>query len=251
MKRKRKPFHQSGDGNELSKKHTEIENLAQSNDLLQQLYTHARIRQARTLHDGPTQSIAALAMQVNYARRLMEKDPQAAMAEFQEIEELARRTTIEMRHILYILHPLTLESAGLSAALESLVEKTGEHFNRGIETDIATDGSVQLNDFEKYLVFIFTVEALHNACEHSRAEKVVLRYTVDDGSAILQIEDDGDGFDYPDPEQPAKNNPTPGMMVMRQVVELLHGDFEIQTHKGEGTRMILRIPSSAESSPHE
>jgi signal transduction histidine kinase len=83
----------------------------------------ARKKIARDLHDGPTQSIAAIAMRVNFARRLMERDFKAASEELYKIEELARRTTKEIRHMLFTLRPLVLESQGLVATSSRWLRK--------------------------------------------------------------------------------------------------------------------------------
>src|SRR4030042_3703959 len=81
---------------------------------------------ARDLHDGPTQSMAAIAMRLNFARRLLERDPKATADELLKIEELARRTTKENTHMLLPLRPLVLESQGLIAALDAMAEKMHE-----------------------------------------------------------------------------------------------------------------------------
>ena len=92
----------------------------------------ARKKLARDLHDGPTQSVAAIAMRVNYIRRLIERQPQQALEELWKVEELARRTTKEIRHMLFTLRPLVLETQGLVAALQQLVEKMRETHNLNV-----------------------------------------------------------------------------------------------------------------------
>ena len=57
----------------------------------------------------PTQSVSAIAMRVNMAQRILQKDPKAAGEELARIEDLARRTTKEIRHMLFTLRPLVLE----------------------------------------------------------------------------------------------------------------------------------------------
>lgn len=227
-----------------------VKNISNRNALLQDLYRHSRIRQARALHDGPTQSIAALAMQINYARRLLEKDQDAAMADLIEIENLARRTTIIMRHMLFTLHPLILETAGVTPALESLAEKTSEAFEQQINTELADNESLRLDGFTKSLVFSTAVEALNNACQHAQAEKVTLRFSTQGDSATLEIEDDGIGFDPQDTEQGLKNNPTPGMLLMHEYADLLRGELQVQSKKGEGTRVSFGFPVTAANQPH-
>ncbi len=64
---------------------------------------------AHRLHDGPTQAAAAIAMRVNFARRLMETNPQAALEELDKLEDLARETTREIRKIAKVLHAESIE----------------------------------------------------------------------------------------------------------------------------------------------
>ena len=72
--------------------------LEQEKERMTEIQEEARKKLARDLHDGPTQSIAAIAMRTNFARRLMERDPKAAADELFRVEDLARRTTKEIRH---------------------------------------------------------------------------------------------------------------------------------------------------------
>jgi len=74
------------------------QDLVEEKERMVEVQEEARKKLARDLHDGPTQSVAAMAMRVNLARRMVERDPQAAVAELGKIEELARRTTKEIRH---------------------------------------------------------------------------------------------------------------------------------------------------------
>jgi signal transduction histidine kinase len=82
-----------------------------------------RKRLARDLHDGPTQSIAAIAMRLNYVRMLLNREPQKVGDELANIEDLARRTTKEIRQMLFTLRPIILETQGLTAALEQYIQK--------------------------------------------------------------------------------------------------------------------------------
>jgi signal transduction histidine kinase len=82
---------------------------------IQELQEEARRRLARDLHDGPTQSLATIAMRASFARRLLGRDVAAAEKEMGRAEDLARRTTREVRHMLFTLRPL-ISVAGLVSA---------------------------------------------------------------------------------------------------------------------------------------
>jgi signal transduction histidine kinase len=69
-----------------------------------------RKKVVRELHDGLTQTMSALAMRINFARRLMISDPDAAERELEKVEDLTRETTREIRHMIFILRQMEMES---------------------------------------------------------------------------------------------------------------------------------------------
>jgi signal transduction histidine kinase len=103
---------------------------------MMEVHEEARKKLARDLHDGPTQSVAAMAMRINLTRRMFDKNEKMAKDELGKIEELAHRTTKEIRHMLFTLRPLILESQGLKAALQSMAEKMRETFSQNVVIDI-------------------------------------------------------------------------------------------------------------------
>ena len=88
--------------------------LEQEKERMMEVQEEARKKLSRDLHDGPTQSVAAIAMRVNFARRLIDRNSNAAAEELYKIEELARKTTKEIRHMLFTLRP---SDSGVSRAL--------------------------------------------------------------------------------------------------------------------------------------
>ena len=99
------------------------QSLQQEKNRIVEIGENERKKLARDLHDGPTQSIAAIAMRINYTRKLLEREPDKVDAELAKIEDLARRTTKEIRHMLFTLRPLVLETQGLVAALQQSIQK--------------------------------------------------------------------------------------------------------------------------------
>jgi signal transduction histidine kinase len=134
----------------------------------------ARKKLARDLHDGPTQSVAAIAMRLNFARRLLDKDRAAAIDEMDKIEDLARRTTKEIRHMLFTLRPLVLESQGLVAAFEAMSEKMKETYNQNVMIDVNKDVINQLEIGKQTVIFYIAEEAINNARKHAQAAHILL-----------------------------------------------------------------------------
>jgi len=78
---------------------------------------------ARDLHDGPAQSLAAITMNVEFIKRLLDRDPQRVLPELDKLGQLAKRTTHEVRTMLFELRPLALETQGLDVTLHQYFER--------------------------------------------------------------------------------------------------------------------------------
>ncbi|MEW6717603.1 MAG: GAF domain-containing sensor histidine kinase [Chloroflexota bacterium] len=208
----------------------------------------ARKKLARDLHDGPTQSVAAIAMRVNFARRLVERNPQGAAEELYKIEDLARRTTKEIRHMLFTLRPLVLESQGLIAALESMAEKVRETYDQQVIVEVNPSIVDQLDMSKQAVVFYIAEEAVNNARKHAQAEHIWVRLNpVDYDMAQLEIQDDGVGFDVRSVDDSYENRGSLGMVNMRERTELVNGVLQVESSKGQGTRIRVWIPLTEEA----
>ncbi len=212
---------------------------------MMEIQEEGRKKLARDLHDGPTQSVAALALRVNYARRLIERDKDTAADELFKVEELARRTTKEIRHMLFTLRPLVLESQGLIAAFHSMAEKMRETFDQ--EVIIQADPKVvpELEAGKQAVVFYIGEEAVNNARKHAHAKHIWVRLiTASEGIVLLEIEDDGVGFDVGEVNQNYENRSSLGMVNMRERTELVNGVLQLTSEKGKGTLIRVYIPIS-------
>ena len=215
---------------------------------MMEIQEEARKKLARDLHDGPTQSVAAIAMRVNFARRLMERDAKAAVDELFKIEDLARRTTGEIRHMLFTLRPLVLESQGLVAALEAMAEKMRETYNQNVI--IAADDKVipELELGKQAIIFYIAEEAVNNARKHAQAAHIWVRLkSLEEGMALLEIEDDGVGFDVGAVDSTYEKRGSLGLVNIRERAELVNGIPRIDSAEGKGTRIRVVIPLNEEA----
>ena len=109
------------------------QDLIEEKERMIEVQEEARKKLARDLRDGPTQSVSAIAMRLNLIRMMLTRAPEKVEDELIRAEDLARRTTKEIRHMLFTLRPLVLESQGLHAALESMAEKMVETFGQNVQ----------------------------------------------------------------------------------------------------------------------
>lgn len=216
---------------------------------MMEIQEEARKKLARDLHDGPTQSVAAIAMRVNFARQLIERDKDAISDELFKVEDLARRTTKELRHMLFTLRPLVLESQGLVAALESMAEKMRETFDQNVIIEVEEQVLPDLEMNKQAVIFQIAEEAVNNARKHARAANIWVRLkAVEPDVAMLDIQDDGVGFDLGSVDATYDNLGSLGMVNMRERAELVNGFLNITSAPGKGTRIRLVIPLSEAAS---
>ncbi len=202
----------------------------------------ARKKLSRDLHDGPTQSVAAIAMRVNYIRRLLERQPQQAIEELWKVEELARRTTKEIRHMLFTLRPLVLESQGLLAALGQLTEKMRDTHGTEVTLQAQPDVEIYLDTHAQGVLFYIIEEAINNARKHAQAQQIVVRLAKRDAFVLIEVEDNGVGFDVDAVNASYDRRGSLGMVNMRERAELIEGTLRIQSAPGRGTNIAIAIP---------
>jgi signal transduction histidine kinase len=210
---------------------------------LTDLEEEARKRMARDLHDGPTQVMASIAMRANYARRLMQRDRKAAAVELEQLEEMARQTTKEIRAMLYTLRPLILESHGLVAALAQLADKINDTHGVNVVVEAAADAADGVDPALQGVAFYVAEEALNNARKHAAAERIRLRLERRGGALVLEVRDDGVGFNVGAVDATYSQRGSLGMVNMRERAELVGGSLRVESAEGRGTAVTLTLPA--------
>ena len=224
------------------------QDLVEEKERMVEVQEEARKKLARDLHDGPTQSVAAMAMRINLARRMMTKDVKQATDELVKVEELAHRTTKEIRHMLFTLRPLILESQGLNAALEAMAEKLRETFTQNVLINVDEKILEDVEMGKQGVIFYIIEEATNNARKHANATHVWVRLRpFETGIALLEIEDDGLGFDVAAVNKSYDKRGSLGMVNLRERAELVNGLLNIDSAPGKGTRIQVYIPLSEEA----
>jgi signal transduction histidine kinase len=224
------------------------QDLVEEKERMIEVQEEARKKLARDLHDGPTQSVAAMAMRVNLARRMMAKDTKEATKELVKIEELAHRTTKEIRHMLFTLRPLILESQGLNAALQAMAEKIRETFSQNVIINIDDNILNEMEMGKQGVIFYIIEEATNNARKHANAPHIWVRLrSFETGIALLEIEDDGLGFDVAAVNKSYDKRGSLGMVNLRERTELVNGLLNLDSAPGKGTRVQVYIPLDEEA----
>ena len=218
------------------------QSLQAEKDRILQVEEEARHRLSRDLHDGPTQSLSAIAMRINFARKMVDKEPHKIEHELEVIEQLARQTVTEIRNMLFTLRPLTLETQGLVQALQMLVEKMRERTDTQITIHDIGEASERIDANQSAVIFYIVEEALGNACKHAQAKLIQVRMWVESKLFVVQISDDGVGFDSETVLGSYDMRSSLGMVNMRERAELVDGSLDIRSTVNQGTTITLVVP---------
>lgn len=202
---------------------------------------------ARDLHDGPTQSISAIAMRLSILRKRLESGATNGQVteELKQIEALARRTTEEIRHMLFTLRPLILESEGLIPALQVMCEKMWALYQQKVTLDADPDVVKRLDPNRQTVIFYIIEEAVNNARKHAEASEIRVRIRFlprEQEIAFVEVADNGKGFDPKEVETNYEHRGSLGMVNLRERTELLNGLLYIDSAPGKGTRVYVVIP---------
>jgi len=220
------------------------ENLRQERDRIIAIQEDVRHRLARALHDGPAQSLARILLDLDYAKRLFEKKPEEVLSILDEIEDLVRHTNREVRHFLFELRPVILETRGLVAALEYHLQQWRD--SEQIPVELEVDAFPQDVDTKAAgIIFSIVQEAFNNLRKHAQAQHVWVRLSRQDGTLQVDVEDDGVGFDVDHVLGAYDERSSWGLLNMREQAELLEGTLEILSPSPrlqKGTLVRLTLP---------
>lgn len=199
-----------------------------------------RARLARELHDSTAQSLAGLLMQISALAR--DCGDNGMGLRLHELREMAASVLEEVRTLSHTLHPRVLDDLGLAAALDWLARRTRESSEVEVTVD-APDEAVPISPAAESALYRVAQESLNNAVRHANPSIVSLTLAVRGDRAVLEVVDDGIGFDMREAEM---RRPGMGLFSMRERVGLVDGRLSVDTAPGDGTRVTASVPLAVE-----
>jgi signal transduction histidine kinase len=198
-----------------------------------------RNRLAQELHDSVTQSLYSVTLYAEAAARMLEAGrPRKAADQLREMGDTAREALQEMRLLIFELKPLELERAGLAEALRSRLDAVESRV--GLKVDFQVAGEAPIGSPLKLELYHVAREALNNVLKHACARSVSVLLTLGPGEAVLEVKDDGKGFD------PRAGTASGGLGLggMAQRARRVGGELTVQSFPGQGTKVRCRVPLS-------
>ncbi|MEJ8835298.1 sensor histidine kinase [Ramlibacter sp. AN1133] len=194
-----------------------------------------RGRIARDFHDGTGQFLTLLRM------RLAELSRDVGEARVQPSTELVKQVIDHTRQLGLILRPIALDDLGLDAALEAMVEQQASlaGWSGTYEGGI---GDRRFADEVETACFRIAQEALTNAARYAGASKISVSLAIEGDQLVLQVADDGRGFDVERYRAPEVRSSHFGLVSMEERAALLGARLAIDSAPGQGTRVTAHFP---------
>lgn len=197
-----------------------------------------RQRLAHSLHDSVTQSLYSVSLLAEATHRRAESGELDVMTDhIDRLSELTVQALRQMRLLVYELRPDMLEQEGLAGALRHRLEAV-EH-RAGVKARLIDDTLDPIPPHLQSDLFWIGQEALNNALRHAGATAVTVRLGSDEDTILMEIGDDGRGFDN------LWQDETGGLVAVRRHVADMGGELTVDTGRGAGTTLSVRVPRGA------
>jgi NO-binding membrane sensor protein with MHYT domain/two-component sensor histidine kinase len=211
---------------------------------LMRLQDEERRRLAAELHDIVGQNLSAVNAELALLRRNL---PEAQHGLVAAASALVRESAQSVREVMTALRPPGLDELGLPAALRWHAGRVAAR--TGIEVDVRADSETDdilsrpSPQVEDTLLRIY-VEALGNAAKHARARRIEVRVERRGADVVLEVADDGCGFD---PSRPPRRDGSAGwgMTIMEERARSIGAWLRVRSAPGKGTRIELVVPREA------
>jgi len=194
-----------------------------------------RKRIAGDIHDDPVQKIVAAGMRLQLIRKQI-GDPDVR-ASLDKLLESIRGSIYSLRHLIFELRPVVLEREGLGAALREHVERLDGDLRFELDDRLSGEPPGDL----RVLLYRIAQEAVANIRKHAQASTVRVLLTERQGGYLVEIHDDGVGFNPPEMLRSAPGHL--GLSSMRERAELAGGWCKIHSLAGGGTTVEIWLPA--------
>lgn len=219
---------------------TAVENIGLNLQQRRLAVLEERERIGMDLHDGIIQSIYAVGLTLEHARLLMNDDPQQAHQRIEQAVSDLNSTIRDIRAYILDLRPRHMHDENLMQGLQRLVNEFRANTLVEVRLEGPPDGLAKMPESEAVALFHICQEALANIAKHARAHHVEVALWSVAGRALLEIRDDGRGFDVAKVKQTLGH----GLSNMQTRAHNAGGDLDISTATDEGTVVLAWVPYS-------
>jgi signal transduction histidine kinase len=199
-----------------------------------------RRRIARELHDETTQQLSALAMQLDSLGASQRDAPPALI----HAQAIAHSAIDNLHRVIHDLRPSMLDDLGLLPAIGSYADTHLRAVGVAVHCEFP-DTLPPLSRDATTALYRVVQEALTNVARHAHAETVLIGCTVSNAAIVIEIEDDGIGFDPAAIAHPRDTGEGLGLLGMHERLALLGGRLDVESEAGHGTHVVAVLPLGA------
>jgi signal transduction histidine kinase len=194
---------------------------------------------SRELHDEVGQALSAVLVELhNLSAGIAFRSEEQSRLHVETIQGLVESTVGVVRNMALLLRPSMLDDLGLIPALKWQARESSKSTSMNV-TVVAQLETDELPDQYKTCIYRVVQEALHNCARHSRAAMVRIRVEQQPDRLLLNIQDDGQGFD-------ARQTKGLGLLGIQERVTRLGGTCQVHSRPGNGTTLSVELPFTVE-----
>jgi signal transduction histidine kinase len=196
-----------------------------------------RNRLALELHDVVSQKLFSVMLTAEAAATQIDRDSDAAREQLERLRQLTGEALEELRSLILGLRPPELERDGLAGTLRKEVEMVARTHGTDVQLDV-DPGFCSDGDEREPALLRIAHEALHNAVRHANANHVTVRLAGENGKLVVEVSDDGIGFD---PQAADVRSRHLGLTSMEERAREVHGRLRIRSAPGQGTTVRVEL----------
>jgi two-component system sensor histidine kinase DegS len=197
----------------------------------------------REMHDGPASSLSNFILQAEICQRFFDIDPDRSRAELNALKSSAASTFNDVKDFIFDLRPMMLDDLGVVPTLRRYVETFQEKNSVSVPITV-TGAERRLESHVEVTIFRGVQELLNNALSHAQASQIQVLLNLAQEEVTAVVEDNGSGFSVE--EVMDEDTHKIGLSALRERIEMLGGNLDLQSSVGQGTRIAFAIPVESE-----
>ena len=220
--------------------------LSEQPNVIRVIQTEEAVRQSlvRRMHDGAASSLSNFILQAEICQRFFDVNPDRARQELDALKSSAASTFSDVKDFIFDLRPMMLDDLGVVPTLRRYVESFQE--KNGLPVPMTVTGvERRLESHIEVTLFRNVQELLNNALMHAQASQVQVSLDIGQDQVVAIVEDDGRGFNSE--EAMDGSTRTIGLSTLRERIQMLGGELNIQSSIGQGSRIEFSIPFESET----
>jgi signal transduction histidine kinase len=219
--------------NETKEANTKLRELSQK---MQATREDERLRISRELHDDLGQLLTSAKIYLGFIGEELNIQDEGLKKNFESVVNTLDQSIASIRNIAFELRPIVLKDIGLFEAIQAHCKRIEKETAIPVEVIVNIEYLHIEKDAALHLFRIFQ-ESVNNVIKHANASKITVTIDKEDNQLILQVVDNGQGFDI----NMVKNNSL-GLKTMKERAHLINGQYFIQSNPGKGTAVKVSVP---------